>query len=188
MVAALLIAYALPWLVNPAAGLTLGAYDLAEWVSLHAGARATTPPLLPVLLLRLPLVLLAFMVASKPALHFWLRLLFVLLASAALLPPLEFFASDMADPNYRQQVVLAAVTLLAGLAVLHRAFHRYATLIHVALIIAGLVIAVWGTFWGLTLMHAFQLPTQLGIGGVLYAALLLIYGAATVYPISRRAR
>lgn len=187
MLAALLVAYALPWLANPAAGLTLGAYDLAEWVSLHAGARAASPPLLPVLLLRLPLVLLTFMVAISPALNLWLRLLFVLLASAALLPPLEFFASDLADPNYRQQVMLAAATLLVGLAALNRAFKRYATPILAALMIAGVVVVIWGNLWGLALMQAFQLPTRLGVGGVLYTALLLIYGAVVIYPVIRRA-
>ena len=57
----LLIAYALPWMMTPTiAGLTNGAYDLAEWTSIHPAVRAD-PLLLTPLLLRLPLVGIAWL-------------------------------------------------------------------------------------------------------------------------------
>jgi len=56
-------AYLLPWLHNPGQALTLGSYDLAEWLSLHPGVRAQTPPMLASLLLRLHLVILAGLIA-----------------------------------------------------------------------------------------------------------------------------
>ena len=49
-----LIAYILPWVNTRATGLTLGAYDLAEWASLHPASIQ----LLPSLLIRLQLVII----------------------------------------------------------------------------------------------------------------------------------
>ncbi|MCU0513679.1 MAG: hypothetical protein MUE40_14060 [Anaerolineae bacterium] len=57
LVPAALLAYLLPWVVNPGAALTPGAYDLAEWVSLTPMARGQSPVLLTPLLLRLPLLI-----------------------------------------------------------------------------------------------------------------------------------
>lgn len=47
-----LLGYAQPWIVAPAASMTLNAYDLAEWASLIPAQRGTAPPLLVPLLLR----------------------------------------------------------------------------------------------------------------------------------------
>ena len=52
-----LAGYVLPWIVAPSAALTLNAYDLAEWTSLHPLQRQTSPPLLAPLELRLQLVI-----------------------------------------------------------------------------------------------------------------------------------
>src|SRR5688500_1464361 len=85
-------AYRLPWLTNPGSGLSLGAYDLGEWASLHPAVRSGNPALLTTLLLRLPLVCLGLIISIgflRGKLGF--ALLLIVLTGIALLPPLEFF-------------------------------------------------------------------------------------------------
>jgi len=54
-----LLGYLLPWAVASSAPMTLNAYDLAEWTSLHPAQRQTTPPLLAPLRLRAQLAILS---------------------------------------------------------------------------------------------------------------------------------
>ncbi|MFN8529394.1 MAG: hypothetical protein U0670_12340 [Anaerolineae bacterium] len=54
-----LIGYFSAWVVNPGVALTLHAFDLAEWASLHPVVRAE-PMLITTLLLRLPLLCFAY--------------------------------------------------------------------------------------------------------------------------------
>jgi len=67
LAAAALIGYILPWTVNNSAALTLNAYDLAEWLSLHPLSRANTPPLMASFWLRLQLVLIVWVSLYLPA-------------------------------------------------------------------------------------------------------------------------
>ena len=112
VIALMLVFYAFPWVVNPAASLSPNAYDLAEWTSLHPAVRAETPMLLTSLLLRLPLACLALLIAFR-ARRNWFSVIVVLLIGLALLPPLEFIKT-LGDPNYDQQAALAAITLIGG--------------------------------------------------------------------------
>src|SRR5262245_55358949 len=94
-------AYCLPWLVNRGTGLTFGAYDLAEWTSLHPAVRGGNPPLLASLLLRLPLACFGLVAAMT----LWpnnkgKRLTLIFLVAIALLPPIEFFTQYRDDSNY----------------------------------------------------------------------------------------
>ncbi len=114
-----LAGYVLPWIVAPSAALTLNAYDLAEWTSLHPLQRQTSPPLLAPLELRLQLVIFTVtlgMLASGRSLRAISGILIVLLAFAQL-PPFEFL-NDIRNLNYGQQFALALASLILSLAAL----------------------------------------------------------------------
>src|SRR5262245_36944556 len=98
-----LVFYMLPWVLTPDASLNMGGYDLAEWASLHPAVRASSPPLLLSFALRLPLALLALVVAfsGEQAGKTWVRAAFVCLLAVALLPSPEFLTQYRDDPNYR---------------------------------------------------------------------------------------
>ena len=101
-----LAGYLLPWIVAPTAPMTLNAYDLAEWTSLHPiqlGAPLAVP-----LLLRSQLPVIAVWIAL-PARGPLMRLLAaagVMLLALAQLPPLEFLTISRHDSNYQQQFML----------------------------------------------------------------------------------
>ena len=119
LLAAAATAYVLPWVAAPSASMTLGAYDLAEWVSLHPSQRHTSPPLQASLLLRLQLVLLCllFSAASANAPRKLIPAFCIVLLAIGQLPPPEFI-KDLGNSNYRQQFALALTSLIAGLIIL----------------------------------------------------------------------
>ncbi len=169
-----LLAYTLPWVTTPASGLTLGAYDLAEWVSLHPSARMASPPLLPALLLRFGLVCVILLMAFSHTPKF-AKMLIVIIGAIALLPPLEFFSSGLGDSNYRQQFALAVLVLLLGLAGSADVLRRWSASISIALAVLLAVSAVWGNVWGYNLMLEYRLPVQFAAGGWLFAALGMLW-------------
>lgn len=165
----LAVAYILPWLTGPGAGLTFNGCDLAEWVSLYPAARAETPPLLTPLLLRLPLAL-AGLIAVVGLASPWLRALAAGVTALALMPPLDFFLGSSADPNYRQQFALT-VGVLAGSVLLTRWPSRRAAC-------AGLgALGFLALAAGLPRAHSIAalagIQVALGPGGLLMAALFL---------------
>ncbi len=107
-----LLSYCLPWIHNPGTSLSLNAYDLAEWATLHPSVRTSTPPLITSLLLRLPLLCLALAIVVNSLQSNGIKLMLICITAVALLPPLEFFGSAFEDINYRQQFILAMITLL----------------------------------------------------------------------------
>lgn len=162
-------AYALPWVVNPGLSLSLGAFDLAEWVSLRLPYR----PLDMMLLLRLPPVCIAVMVAFRVghgrfSWNWWLGLGVVMMIGIALLPPIEFFTQFQDDVNYGQQFNLTVWVLVMGAVglagILPDVLHRLAVVVAG---LAGVTIAVLGLTQAQALMIEFQLPVQIGFGGVL---------------------
>ncbi len=177
--ASALIAYLLPWVINPGISLSLNAYDLAEWASLHPAVRTGSPPFFTSLLLRLPLVLLACMIvfALRPMMRHRLTLtIIIMLFTAALLPPLEFLTIYRDDPNYQQQFVLAILTLVISMIALPQRNENYArALIPVIALIAALS-ALIGLVQIINLMGKFMLPVQPGVGGIamIVSCLLLI--------------
>lgn len=168
-----LIFYSLPWVVTPGVSLTMGAVDLAEWASLHPAVRAASPPLLTSFLLRLPLVVLALVVAFQARIERWLRALVVLVAAVALLPPLEFFTQYQGDPNYRQQFALAALALLGGIIGLIGQFVRWSSPIIALLALVGAVTGLSGFSQAYTLLSNFHLPVGVGFGMVGFVACCL---------------
>jgi hypothetical protein len=169
-----LIAYLLPWVVNPGVSLTLGAYDLAEWTSL-----ARDVDMMPtVLLLRLPpvfLVLITALTFGYPRFTgtWWLATLFVLLMTAALLPPIEFL-QDTANANYRQQLIVAVLAFIAGLIGLSGFLRRLRPVLILITAALASVIAVMGFSQAQQFMWALRLPATTGVGIVLFVVVMVI--------------
>ncbi|MCY4145515.1 MAG: hypothetical protein OXE95_04560 [Chloroflexi bacterium] len=122
----LLTGLLLPWLLAQSAPLTLNAYDLAEWASLHPLQSASNPPLAAPLLLRVHLVILCALVgAAAQGNHAKRAAALVIVALAvAQLPPIEF-VNDLANLNYRQQFGLALASLFLGIPALRWVNHRW---------------------------------------------------------------
>ncbi len=175
-----LAAYSLPWVINPGASLNPGAYDLAEWTSLHPTVRNGNPPLLTTLLLRGQLVLLAFIVAAKtprPILtgKWTLSALSVIAIAAASLPPFEYFTEARNDPNYRQQFLLTLGILIGGTIGLSGRLYNIRGWLVMVLAFAGLISSIIALAQSLELMQQYHLPAQIGMGGI---------GMSAIYAIS----
>ena len=178
LLALLLAGLLLPWLVAPNAAMTLNAYDLAEWTSLHPAQAGTSPPLLVPLMLRWQALLLCALVgaiAETPRARRVAALLVCLLAVAQL-PPVEF-AKDLGNLNYRQQFGLALASLLLGLAVLRWRSGRWR---HKAICLCALVgmATCWlGANQALAVYHSLADGGSIGLGAgmalVAYAGMAL---------------
>ena len=180
--------YLLPWVITPAQSLSMGAYDLAEWTSLHPAVRQTLPFLWTTLALRVPLAILGILLAAYIASTFH-RTLFALaivfITAIALLPPLEFFTVYRDDPNYQQQFFLALLTLLIGFIMTMRYDKWLQRTLPVLLSLIGCLSAAIGLYQGYVLMRGFDLPTNVGYGGVITAISL---GAAACLYITKQSR
>lgn len=172
-----LVCYSLPGITTPGASLSMGAYDAAEWASLHPLVRGGSPPLVTSLLLRLPLVCTAFFagLSSRQPLR-WLHGLSVALIAVALMPPLEFFTQASADPNYRQQFALAVVATTSGMLGTNRHIQKW----RFSLSIAGALLGAGAYLVGMTqvnqLLSEFKVPVQVGWSSIVFAAAFLILG------------
>lgn len=182
MVLLLVIGYTSPWVISTGASLTLNAYDLAEWSSLHPMLRGTQPPLLASLLLRIPWVCLGLMIAYlAPRLPSsrWraLGLVAAIAAAFAILPPFEFLTGSSGDPNYQQMLALAVIAF-AGSAV----SFTIARLIAADWMLDGLTIlgcaaGLWGWWQSFTALGSFGVPIYPahGLGLFLAAGVGFIY-------------
>jgi hypothetical protein len=168
-----LIAYILPWVVNSGTSLTLNAYDLADWTSLTPDAHSSSPILFTSLLLRLPVVCIAFLITMHSATKRWIALLLVICFAIALLPPFEFITRARDDINYRQQFALATVTVVGGWLILGKRLVRFRSQLEVTLLTMGLIGALSGLVRAVNLMQQFELSTQPGAGIVLLTVVFL---------------
>jgi len=169
LTAAALILYFVPWVDGGSTSLTFGAYDLAEWTSLHPAVRFVEPSLVMTLLLRLVPALLVIGLAAWASLRrgsvlWWLSGLTVLAAAGGLLPPFEFIANT-GDPNYRQQFIVALVALIGGLAAWSGLIGRHSRWITLAAAVGALLCAAIGLAQALTLFEGFRLHTAVRVGG-----------------------
>lgn len=176
-----LACYLLPWLVNPGVSLTLGGYDLAEWISLRLPDR----PMDTVQLIRLPPVLIAIMFAllyPRFSRGWWFAAISVLVIAFALLPPFEFFldANQRGDVNYSQQFSLALATLIGGLIALSGIFYRFHAYLIAALSLATAAVVLISLRESQAIMHNLGLPGEIGVGVI---ALLLVLGVIIVLQI-----
>jgi len=186
----LLIAYALPWLVNPGVSLTPGGYDLAEWASIHPAVRFGNPPLITSLLLRFPLACIALLAALNTSVkrfswRWWLKVVFVGLIAAALLPPFEFFTIFRDDPNYQQQFLIALVVLLGGAVGVFGVVQRWRQWLTIALALVGAGMSLIGLLQAYQLMQQFRLPTQIGVGSIAMTLIFLALAAERAAHIIR---
>jgi hypothetical protein len=191
-----LTAYSLPWVINPSVSLSLGAYDLAEWSSLHPAARVTTPTLLTSLLLRLPLMLLAWIIGLNSTQQFksvkgWGYGAAALLLSMSLLPPLEFFIQARDDANYQQQFVLTIGALAGAGLGLSGIVSAWRMPLLVITTILALGSSLSGMAQGFSLLNSFGLPVRVGLGGVAFIILcstLMVYLIAGTVKINKATR
>ena len=172
--------YSLPWVINPGASLTLNGYDLAEWSSLYPGIRSGSTPLLVTFALRSPLLWISVLIAFAPRSAWWLRLILIAAIIGVLLPPPEFFSSGFDDPNYRQMLLSAGAALIAGVLGIVYYSQRWRTVIQFAALAAMIVASSGGLLTGLSLMSEFDLPLQVGPGGVSLILLSLVVGAGLI--------
>jgi hypothetical protein len=179
------IAYSLPWVVAPGASLTLNAYDLAEWSSLHPATRMNAY-LTPLALRALPL-LLTLLIANLPARSHWLqgvKALLIVIMAIALLPPFEFFGSTWQDNNHQQQVALAGAMLLSGILVLW--IGKWRQVLNNVLVFSLLVLSIFGVVTGLNMLRAYNVPVA-GISGgaALFVVLTVILVAIQLNGATR---
>ncbi|MCY3796595.1 MAG: hypothetical protein OXG84_02225 [Chloroflexi bacterium] len=174
-----LLGYIQPWIVLPTGSMTLGAFDLAEWASLLPAQRATSPPLLAPLLLRLQPVILCLILGAVAESRATMAIaaIAILLLAAAQLPPFEY-VYDINNLNYRQQFFLAIASLIGGIAAIPLRNPRLVALATIVLPIMGLATSVLGLAQAEALYRSFQLGAISGAGIVIlslsYLALLAL--------------
>ena len=178
-----LLGIALPWILAPSGAMTLNAYDLAEWTSLHPAQQGTSPPLMTPLMLRLqPLILSVLLGAIAAAGRMKAAALLMILALAiAQLPPFEFLY-DINNLNYRQQFFLAGASLLASSMLLAFKARPVSTLVCFALPPIGIATAIYGHSLASQLYHHFELDAAPGAGlwilSLSYAGMIAVEVAA----------
>ena len=166
--------YLLPWILAPTAPLTLNAYDLAEWTSLHPSQFGT--PLIVPLLLRIQLPIIT-MLAALFARGTWVRRLTALgivLFALAQLPPLEFATIARHDSNYQQQFVLAVISFAAGLILLAYPLSRRLIPIAIGMAAVGMAASLVGQHQAQTLYY---MSLQEAAPGAGLGVTVLAYGA-----------
>lgn len=166
-----LLGYVLPWAVSSSAPMTLNAYDLAEWTSLHPAQRHSSPPLLAPLLLRAQLALLSLtfaLTASRRPRRLISAAVVVVLALAQL-PPFEY-VYDIANLNYRQQFVLALASLIAGLVMTGVQSLRIIRLLLLLLPVVGILSVYAGVSQALDVYRETQPVLSIGLGPWLLTA------------------
>ena len=177
-----LLGYVSPWAVAPSASMTLNAFDLAEWTSLHPAQRHTEPPLLAPLLLRAQLVILTLifaLTASRRAWR-WISALTVLLLALAQLPPFEY-VYDIANLNYRQQFGLALFSLIAGLVATRFGHRRLMRFLLIVLPVLGIVSVYAGVSQAFGVYRQLQSVASVGMGPWLLVASYIGIGAIVLF-------
>ncbi len=175
-----LIAYTLPWIIGAGASLTFGAFDLAEWASLHPTTRALSPILFTSFLLRMPLVCLAWISAfNAPPYPFksaswWIYALLCLILVMLSTPPLEFLTIFRDDINYIQQANLTIVAMIGAGIGLSGIFKKYRVYFAIFAGIIGIITSIWGWMNGYALLADFQIYVSLGVGVIMTIAIFLV--------------
>ncbi len=169
--------YMLTWLENPGAGISFNAYDLAEWVSLHPQVPSKPNPLIVSLGLRLPLVLLIWMLAfctihlkSVPRLAGLAGISFLLLAT---MPPPELII-ERANQNYIQQAILFLVACTGTAVIFTGLFNQIRSLVMWGLAIVMLFCSVWSVFQAQSFMIGFSMPVVVSVNVFLFCGLGLL--------------
>ena len=173
--------YLLPWIVASSGPMTLNAFDLAEWASLIPAQRGTSPQLLVPLLLRTQPVLLTSLlgVVAVGRKEMAIAAIAICLLAIAQLPPFEY-VYDINNLNYRQQFVLAVVSLVAGFCLLPLRRQRLMIVVKLALALVGMVTAMLGLSGAITLFSQFGLAAAHGAG---FWILISCYAATIAFSL-----
>lgn len=181
-----LAGYLLPWVTAPNAAMTLNAFDLAEWTSLHPIQQQAIPPLIAPFLLRAQLAILAVLITlwSTSRNERFFAFLFVALLSVSQLPPLEFL-KNIADPNYRQLLFLAIATIIlsTGLGLILPAQFRPFVIIFLA--VSGIVTSLLGQSQAIEL---YQVTLEQGETGGGLCLIVAAYAAISLNVLRRLLR
>lgn len=187
-----LIGYVLPWAVASSAPMTLNAFDLAEWTSLHPAQRHTLsphiPPLLAPLLLRAQLLVLTLIFALATSVRPWrtISAVAILILAVAQLPPFEYLY-DIADLNYRQQFVLALASLFGGLLASRIRNQRIVWVLLLLLPVFGIVSVYSGVSQAFDLYRQLQSGASIGLGPWILIACYVGIAASCLRPLWPRA-
>ena len=166
-----LTGYLLPWIVAPSSSMTLNAFDLAEWTSLHPLQHSSPIPLLVPLQLRLQLLILLtiFALVSRDLLPVKLVASVVVLVAVAQLPPPEFIG-QLHNANYRQQFALACASAVLPLLLWRIKRKRLKMRVVVSLSAVGAAFALAGHRQAETLLRLALEEGQPGLGLFIVAA------------------
>ncbi len=161
----LIVGYVAPWL-NMVMPLALGAYDLAEWVSLYSGY----PVLAPALFIRLQLVFILYYVVVMIRIANYRHITWVIpaLLIIAQLPPLELFLGT-SDFNQIQQLLLTLFSVLLVF-VVSKAVGRY-SLLRISLLFISLlaiISSIVGLGMSMRVLNLFGTYPTIGWGIVIY--------------------
>ena len=183
------LGYLLPWAVAPSAPMTLNAYDLAEWTSLHPAQRLTSPPLLAPLLLRLQLVILTVLVAALASRQSLKALsgMFIVALAVSQLPPFEY-VYDIANMNYKQQFILAVTSFVAGLVVIRFGGKRVLGVLASVLPVVGIISATYGISLAYDLFEPLQPGGSIGLGLWILLASYAGIVVMVIYAVISRVR
>ncbi len=175
----LLLSAVLPWVVNNGAALTLNPLDFAEWTSLYPAVMGEAVPMSTTLFLRLFWVCTAAVIGFGFSSAKKVRALIIVAMTLGLLPPFEFLGA-LDNPNYRQQALIAILTLGIGLIGIAGLGKGYRSAIVMIAGILGMVAVFAGITRGLTFMEELHLSPGIGIGAILaaggFGVLAVIYG------------
>ncbi len=189
-----LITYTLPWVVGGGASLTFGAFDLAEWASLHPATRAMSPILLTSFLLRFPLVCLAWIVAFNAppypfkSANWWFYGVICLILVIFSTPPLEFLTTNRDDMNYLQQAGLSVLGIIGCAIGLSGVLKPYRHYIAVVMSLIGAIVSVWGVILAYSLLADFQISISVGIGIIACTGMFILMAGYNVWLESKRRR
>ncbi len=183
-------AYNLPWISSRSVGLTMDAFDLAEWTSLNPEVITSSPSLLTTLLLRLiPLFIITILAINTPpprkSYSWWTSAFITLVVAIAMFPPLEFLTSDYGNINYRQQFAISLGVFAVGCLGLSGIIYRFRHIITIITSILAIVTSIIGLTTAFQLYADFYLPREISIGGILTILGCIIVIGVTILQMRR---
>lgn len=173
IITCLLAGYLLPWIIAPTAPLTVNAYDLAEWTSLHPLQPHTTPVLIVSLYLRLQLLLIGLLVALNMRKR-WVSIVGILIIAIAQFPPLEFILSETSNINYQQQFFLSVSMLVIGIGLSYFGTTRWLTICNLSIALVGMITSTIGVIQSSELLTMSLQEHSIGSG---FFVLVVSYGS-----------
>jgi len=176
-----IIAYLLPWTVNVGNSLTMGAYDFAEWLSKRPFDDTSYNT---VMIMRGQLILLTALIMfslEQPSLtkSWWAIVITGVILLIAQLPAPNAIL-DTNDVNRQQQVYLTGISFIIFLVSLTGFFSRYRNISWLIIAIIGIASTIYALTNAISMMQAYQLPAQIGVGAILFILTYIILGMLAI--------